>query len=55
MASNCNAMLRAKRPAKTIGPTETGAKSQTVAIGVTGEPTAPGSRNGGAVSMKRLR
>src|SRR6266403_2071247 len=28
---------------------------QTVAIGVAGEPTAPGSRSGGAVSRKRLR
>ena len=30
-------------------------KVQTVATGVTGEPTAPGSRSGGAVSRKRLR
>src|SRR5690606_1010533 len=28
---------------------------QTVAMGVTGEPTAPGRRKGGAVSRKRLR
>ena len=28
---------------------------QTVAIGVSGEPTMPGSRSGGAVSRKRLR
>ena len=28
---------------------------QTVATGVTGEPTAPGRRSGGAVSRKRLR
>src|SRR5690606_40109749 len=28
---------------------------QTVAIGDTGEPTAPGRRRGGAVSRKRLR
>ena len=30
-------------------------KVQTVATGVAGEPTAPGSRSGGAVSRKRLR
>ncbi len=30
-------------------------KGQTVAIGVTGLPTAPGSRKGGAVSKNRLR
>ena len=29
--------------------------NQTVAIGVTGEPMAPGRRRGGAVSMKRVR
>jgi hypothetical protein len=27
-------------------------QAQTVAIGVTGEPTAPGNLSGGAVSMK---
>ena len=30
-------------------------RGQTVAIGVTGEPTAPGRRSGGAVRRKRWR
>jgi hypothetical protein len=29
--------------------------SYTVATGVTGDPTAPGNRNGGAVRRKRFR
>jgi len=32
-----------------------GAARQTVATGVTGEPTAPGKRSGGAVRRKRWR
>ena len=44
-----NGVFRYRTPWSVIG------DSQTVATGVSGEPTMPGSRSGGAVSRKRLR
>jgi len=44
-----------ERGAGVQGPRRAPARTQTVATGVRGEPTIPGSRSGGAVSRNRLR